>query len=775
MPRINEKEKNLIFLEKSVDIISAVNNQKLSPYLDIFRHYPENILLQNLGILTGFFRINDLGEESAYIVNFLSSVLKKEYYANPKRQIESSFDSAIRKVNLALSEIAKQGNISWLGKIDGAVCVLEKNNLHFSVAGKAKVFLLRNQSLTEISKDMAQDEIEPNPLKTFVNVSSGRLEKEDKIIVCGEDVFDIFSQEEIKKGAKRFPREKFVQFLKTALFNKLDLVGTIVIDIFEKEEKAPAPIETALEVDNAFSRKAFERQQKIPETLKEVFSQPDENENIEYTDEKTGHIYIQEGEEEIKKASTFSTYWMLFGEKMSDFYLWAKTRMKRRTALMAKSISRATHNSITSLKSKLAERKRVRMENKEQLEREKEIEREKASLASAKAMANRETQILKTDKYEPPPMKEAEPELPAPPIYNEPFLARLAKRKEELEKQEKNALEVPLKENFSSFKKIIPDFGKIKELYRSLGKKQKVYASVIILLILIVPLAFLKIQGAMKAKPLPQQAEVQTPSGREILAGEKNIIFLNDPENLSPIQDSKKLLFLNEKVIAASNSQIVTLDSSGSAKEFSWPQNYGGIIDAASMQDLNLAVIYTDQNKVISFLSATSQFAENNIAIPGDAKITTIGTYLTYAYLLDAQNNQIYRYPRATGGFGDKTSWLKDNINLSSACCMAIDENVYLINNDSVIKLFKGTNQNLNLEQTTNPFTPDGIFTDSNTQNIYILDKTYGRIIKFGKDGVLVGQYFHENIKKSTGLVVDEKNSKAYITTSDGLLSFSLQ
>jgi len=47
MPRINEKEKTFSILEKKVNIISAVNNPKLGPYLDVFEHYPENVLLQN--------------------------------------------------------------------------------------------------------------------------------------------------------------------------------------------------------------------------------------------------------------------------------------------------------------------------------------------------------------------------------------------------------------------------------------------------------------------------------------------------------------------------------------------------------------------------------------------------------------------------------------------------------------------------------------------------------------------------------------------------------
>jgi hypothetical protein len=774
MPKANEKEKSFTILEKDLNVISVLNNPKLSPFLDIFRHYPENISLQNLGILTGFFRIKDFQEESAYIVNFLSSVLKKEYYANSKKSIESSFDCALRKVNLALSEIAKEGNINWIGEIDGIVCVLEKNNLHFSVCGKAKVFLFRNQQLSEISADMASEEIEPNPLKTFVNVSSGRLEKGDKLIICDDDIFKVFSQEEIKKGANRFPREKFIQFIKTALTNKLDIVGAIVVDIFEKKEEKKIAQEDHSEVYNVFSKKVFEEKKPAPRGLNEILRQ---EENNNYTDEKTGHIYIQEGNEEIKKESNFNLFWLSFKENLGDAFYWIKDKTRKRMSLVGRSIAKANRDLATNAKLKLEERRKIRLEKKE------EAEKLAAASAAAKAMADKKAiadEKALADEKERAALASAnativKKEEIAIPAFNEPFLARLAKRKAELERQETEEKTQDKKAIFATFKRIIPDFGKIKELFASFSNKQKLYAGIIIFLILFVPFVFLKLQSAMKAKPVPPQAEQKVPDARELFSKEKNIVFLDNLEKLSDLQNPKGLMFLNEKIIAVNDSKLISRDLSGDIKEISWPENYGKIKDSDPMKDLNLGLFYTDQNKVISYLSATAQLKENNISIPANSKISSLATYLTYAYLLDSESSQIYRYPRAEGGFGEKTNWLKDSIDLSSACCMAIDENVYLINSGLVIKLFKGQKQELNLEPTINPFTPEEIFTDSDTQNLYVLDKENGRIIKYGKDGELLGQYLHEDIKKSTGLAVDEKNGKAYLIASEGLFSINLE
>ena len=782
MPKNNEKEKGFTLLEKDLSVISAVNNPKLSPYLDVFRHYPENITLQNLGILTGFFRINDLGDESAYIVNFLSSVLKKEYYTNSKRSIESSFDSALRKVNLALSEIAKEGNVNWLGKIDGAVCVLEKNNLHFSVCGKAKVLLLRNQSVSEISADMAPDDTEPNPLKTFIDVSSGRLENDDKIIVCKEDIFNVFSEEELRKGSIRFKREKFVQFIKTALTNKLEIVGTIIIDIFEKEKEPKHASEPKLEIDNVFSKKVFEKEKSAPQKLSELLAS---EEKKGYTDGKTGHIYIQEdGAEDSKKESSTRIYWLLVREKMNDAFYWVKNRARRRISSVGRSIAKTSQNSISGMKSKLEEMKKARLEKKELAERnaaktlaakekQSKLAAEEAAFtsAAARALTDRKATVDKEEEIATPTENYADVEPETQPVFNEPFLARLARRKAELEKEE----EIETKKDFfAPFKKITPDFEKIKGLFSSFSNKQKIYAAVIILLIFVVPLVFLKLQRVMETKQAPKQAEQKIPTARELFSEEKNIIFLDNLENISAIQDPRSLIFLNGKIIVISDRKLISRDTNGEIKEISWPENYGKIEQSAPMKDLNLALIYTDQNKVISFLSATSGFKENNISIPENSKVSGLGTYLTYAYFLNSNSSQIYRYPRAEGGFGEKIDWYRDQTKLDSACCMSIDENVYLINEGKVLKIFKGKIQDFNLEETINSFVPSKIFTDSDTQNLYVLDKENGRVIKYSKDGILQNQYFHEDIKNAINFAVDEKNGKAYLTNSEGLASFNL-
>ena len=119
--KILEKEKYPNKLEKDISVISVINNYKKRPYLELFHYVPENMLLQSLGTLSGFFKINDKSEDSAYIVNFLASVVKKEYYANSSRSAQESFDAEIlyvaRKHGLRIVEVP----VRWINSPESRV------------------------------------------------------------------------------------------------------------------------------------------------------------------------------------------------------------------------------------------------------------------------------------------------------------------------------------------------------------------------------------------------------------------------------------------------------------------------------------------------------------------------------------------------------------------------------------------------------------------------------------------------------------------------------
>jgi hypothetical protein len=110
-------------------------------------------------------------------------------------------------------------------------------------------------------------------------------------------------------------QERFGQFLRTAMINKLDRGGAIIIDI---EEAPPQPeprtdirkktAEKEPSLQNYFSETAFEKQRKesIATALSEERSHQDISPDPEYTDTKTGHIYIQGDQKKLRLSHRVS-------------------------------------------------------------------------------------------------------------------------------------------------------------------------------------------------------------------------------------------------------------------------------------------------------------------------------------------------------------------------------------------------------------------------------------------------------------------------------------
>ena len=730
MPKRNNKELTQD-LNKSVFAIQVAGDSYFKPYIELFEFSGENVIQDQLGKILGFFEIVEYSDYSAYIVNFLTSVLKKEYFANPKRPAVESFESSLNKVNIALSELAKQENINWIGKLNSAVCVLERNNIHLSTTGNAKVLLFRNGMLNDISEELSPEESEPHPLKTFINVSGGRVEDNDKFIITTNELFQIFSLNEIKKGALRFSSDKFVQFIKTAMVNELDIAATIIVDVTKPEEvrieenKKPQKKEKL----NAFSQLTFKKKKREDKTAGEIAK---DSGKTEYVDSKTGHIYMQGENEYSESGSAWKNELNEAREKISDFAFWIKKDFAKKITSDAKKISKTLWIVLVNFYYLIIQRIKSRG-NKIQ---EESIEKEKSV-------------IFETDLKEENSTKEL-------PISPKNYFAA-----------------VSLEGLKSFFRDIIPSFAKIKTKFDNLNYQQRIYAILAVFAIIVVPLVWIKVSGK-KEKPAIVQEKPVISDPKQIYGNEKNIIF-DKPITAVFAATAEAIPVISDgQIILVESQKTKKIKDSGESSEFPLPENSGKLKGASLMKDLNIVLIYAESGKILSFNITTEKFQDNKIDSQEGMKISRMGTYLTYLYLLDSQNNKIYRYPRAEGGFGNKVDWLKEDIDLKNVSGMAIDENIYLADGGKIIKLFRGKKQEFNPEQSATPIRFNKIFTNTDTDNIYILDNPNGRVIKFGKNGEIISQYYNDKLKNALEFAVDEKNNKAYFTTSSELDAIEL-
>ena len=929
---VNNKEV-LKDLEKKISPVLVVNNSALKPYVELFDYAPENIYQQPLGSLVGFFEVKEYSDDSAYVVNFLTAVLKKEYYINPKRPVTESLDSALHKVNMALSELAKHGNIEWLGKLNAAICVLEKNNAHFSVSGKAKIFLYRSGALTEISEDLASDSLEPHPLKTFVNVSSGRMEKNDRLLITSADIFHILSMLELKKNFQRFEGDKFVQFLKTALSNQMEMIASIVVGMVEAE--SPVVAKTTLKkktarAANVFSEKTFAETTDSTMTIEESLSLMDTSEaDAEYTDKKTGHIYVQGEAQQPGDNQKTSIFWEATKEKFGEAWYLTKNGIRRRVSLYKKQLAKKKELRRIE-KEKLAEIKEEELKHQQeerilhelQLEEQRALEKEAQRILAEEQellrleaqklaeiqqkkeherinLEERENARLATEKLQmqikqqqatnaeqfvsrrnnvqantqadkkiapvdcPAVIREIKParsqkELAAELSFQEKLQLAIEQQQHDAivdlrspkdtapidledhieleyfqEREGLAALPVPIhlqaeinaakkearkkaielfiqnikagaKKNSLSIIKtthlliakfaksnnqeqtsqthsqknthITPRFFTIRKAFSKFTFKQKMYTLIALALVFVVPLFIVHFMNAPK-KPTITDLQTNAPKNpAQAAPTEKNMrSSMAQTQIITSRSDILSTLITNVGLAAFTKNSVLMFDGT-QIKEYPITSGEGSIAKVAFMSDLSLVFILTDQNKIISFSPISLKFTDNNISLPANASSDFIGTYMTYLYVLDPSTNQIYRYPRTDGGFGDKTSWLKDATVLSGISDATIDDSIYAIKGNQIIKFFKGQGQPMTLESSQTPVHFDKIYTTLDSTSFWALDAQNSRLVAYTKDtSSITSQYHSDVIKNATSFSVDEKNKIAYIVTSSGLTSIALQ
>ena len=820
-----EKIKPLPELEKVVTEILVTNGRAVEPFIRTFSATGENISKQGLGTLLGVFEVDEKSEDSAYIVNFLASVAKKEYFSNSHRGAIESFEAALHKINLALTELVKHGNIAWLGKFHGALGVLEKNNLHFSVTGHARIILFRNGTMADISDGLASNESSQHPIKTFVEVSSGRLNACDQVLLSSPELFALFSLTDLERNAQRIGRERFAQFLKTALINELDMSGTLVIDLKEGsakslEKKPQKKSEESVNaiISNVFSQSAFSPKSR-PSTQTETNEQALAKETPlpEYVDSKTGHIYVQgdtpltpgghpffehfklgllETGHSLRTVAIAQGKWWRKGKKQISLTLLALGQSGRAvTRKMVRAVRRVWKQAALKAAQKRALKQAAVLAASSELGAPTILNqpciinqttdtalptqsiREKVTQTKNSTFATTKEQAFEAEDEIPSFIKEK-----IAHFYQKELAEESAQLVEEKISAEGSLLEKAPSPWLIVLKQLASTLGtlvlRIPKAFHTLSRKhQKIFlGSLGVLLLFSLAIFYLSGKPKVSKEVTNKQPEPQVKT--ETVAAlppnnEKNAQIIG---NVIPITTTQENIVA--PVILANAPYLVTEKSVievGNNQSFPLPEN-STATHVAVMDDLRLLFIYTENKRLFVFSPINHSFVENTLNLPAGVRVRSIGAYLTYLYVLDDSTAQIYRFPRAEGGFGNGVKWLKDAITIADNTQMTVSDIIYLSAPELPVidSFFRGHRQST-LESPTAMLSLTTLYTHAGLVNIYALDQTNKRLLAWDPAGQIVAQYFHEKLATATALTVNESENEVFLTTDHDLFSFKLQ
>jgi len=132
-------------------------------------------------------------------------------------------------------------------------------------------------------------------------------------------------------------------------------------------------------------------------------------------------------------------------------------------------------------------------------------------------------------------------------------------------------------------------------------------------------------------------------------------------------------------------------------------------------------------------------------------------------YLLDSQG-EIWKYSAIEGGFGGKQKWLQQKADFSSAVSLAVDGSLWVLTKDGqVLKFLQGQKDGFALSGLNKPlFESIALFTDFDSQNLYVLDKGNARIVVFNKGGEYQSEYQWSELSQAQDLVVVEAEKKIF-------------
>ncbi len=213
-----------------------------------FYYEPKNIYERKMGGLYMVGTLRNVLPKNLYLLKNIAKLIKEEYYKKAIFTPERSLKETLKRANDYLEEMAKRGDVSWLGNLGFVILALTPQRkirrgfkLNFTKVGEMKILLMRTGKIIDVDKKLKFRDIEPYPLKVFGNIVSGRLAENDLVMVFTKDIFAFFQKtslmEEISKQA--YLSETW---LKNALNSKRDELGNtsgIFLAISLIKETAP--------------------------------------------------------------------------------------------------------------------------------------------------------------------------------------------------------------------------------------------------------------------------------------------------------------------------------------------------------------------------------------------------------------------------------------------------------------------------------------------------------------------------------------------------------
>ena len=749
-------------------------------FCDVFIYEPENVAEQSLGNLCIVGEVSNLTDNSSYLINLLASVLKKEFYSNTKKTSLEALESGLHKANVTLAEFTEQGNAGWIGNLHMACLVFKGGELHFGKAGKIKTFLIRDFQATDIGQNLLGSE-KPDPLKTFANIASGTLESGDALILGTPRVFEIFSLEKIKEEITKLDMDEFASLIQESIENseEIDIAGLLAIKIGEEDEKEALPhydidenISAALKQKEAAAKSRniilppYKQKDDLKALLERegIISGGDEIENKIESEtggemEKSLRGKIKAFSKKIFSKRELAIFIRAAGIKAFHIFkkILGKTVYFLKTEILPRLIGfsktalgkiwKIIKRAIAGSGDSAAEfaRRAVDSESRAGL-----FQKTKKKLSSKKTIA---VILLVLAAF----------------LAGDIILVKYQKdKKAEFDHYNEMLASASQKESEAEQAIIYQDFDRARELLRAAGD----LSSQVVL--------FQDLEN--QARELRQKIKNHADKIDRVNRLDNPKLVL-DFSRVGSEAEADGLIKAGGELYSfgSGNNSIYRLNlAEGSASRIlANSDSLGHFKSAALLSGTGEIVFATDTPSLAIYDFDASSFKKAEISFVSDnSKIEDIGSFGANVYLLDSENNQIYKHARSLGGFRIGKEWIAagQNTDLKNAVSLAIDGNIFILKSGGEIEKYsRGVKKEFAVSSLIEPLNnPTKIYTETDFDYLYVLDPRRQRVVQYDKTtGELANQYVSEKFGDLKDVVIDEEEEKMYLL--DGKKVFEVE
>lgn len=390
----------------------------------------------------------------------------------------------------------------------------------------------------------------------------------------------------------------------------------------------------------------------------------------------------------------------------------------------------------------------------------------------------------KADNFVPAVILDQEPPLRADAIEQSPLPEPIEQFRDEKPVSPKFNLSSFISGITSGLLKNRPGF--LKKSSTGMNHRKKLFLSVaVIIFILLIGSIMLSKQKEEDTKNAVLFESIYTPALKDYEDGKAvqsiNKIFardefLNSQKKLKAAENKFRKGSKEEKQIAELLKKVESELGGGSSAVVKPEQVEIGKNDFLSVVKANSGASFTKDANATYFVTgdavvsvSNSGAKKNVIENDGDWEAPAgLSNYQGNIYVLDKESG-ILKFTAGGSGFGKSSYFKTIPSNISNAVSLAIDGSVWVLFKDgSIMKFTSGVSDGFSAKGLAKPLkNPKKIFTDIDTENLYVLDPGNSRIVELTKDGNFENQYVADVLKNAKDFEVSEGDGRILVLSGD--------